>query len=237
MIKKIFFFLLCQMFLYNLAFGQNTSSITIEVTNEKNNFKPQGIPTKGKIAVLIESHFDEQEFDAFKTLFPQNGYEVDFVSYLWNNKALIFNGNDLRKRVKVTKDITLIDINDYKAIILIGGYAMDRLRYDKERKDGVKNESAAVSFLRKVVSDNKLKIGTICHSLWLFTASKDLLNGKKVTCAHNIIDDVVNANGIVIYEGNQTAEIVVDGNLISCNHPKNVDKLISKMIEEINNTN
>ena len=35
---------------------------------------------------------------------------------------------------------------------------------------------------------------------------------KKVTCAHNIICDVENAGANVIFDGEQTAELVIDGN-------------------------
>ncbi|MEH2406070.1 hypothetical protein [Nostoc sp.] len=56
------------------------------VTNAKN---------QGKIAVLIEEHFDEIEFRAFNSFFPKNGYEIEYVSHLWNQDKLTFKGIDL----------------------------------------------------------------------------------------------------------------------------------------------
>src|SRR3712207_7285598 len=49
-----------------------------------------------------------------------------------------------------------------------------------------------------------------CHSLWLFCADRDLIEGRQVTCAHNIICDVENAGAEVIYDGDMTADLVID---------------------------
>ena len=64
-----------------------------------------------------------------------------------------------------------------------------------------------------------MKVGTICHSLWLLCADKALLSGRKVTCAHNIICDVENAGGDVQYGDDGTVGSVVDGDLIQQNIP------------------
>lgn len=56
--------------------------------------KPQG-RVKGKIGVLIESHFNEKEFKRFNVFFSENGYEVEYLSNLWGNDKfdkLVFDG-------------------------------------------------------------------------------------------------------------------------------------------------
>jgi putative intracellular protease/amidase len=110
---------------------------------------------------------------------------------------------------------------------------MDRLRYQVSVKKGQKNMAPAVVFLRKAVATNQVKLGTICHSLWLFCADPDLLKNKKVTCAHNIICDVENAGGEVVYDGDVTADLVVDGNLITGKHPGVVDQFLDAFLAEI----
>ena len=191
---------------------------------------------KGKIGVVIEEHFDETEYRRFNEFFPANGYEVEYISNLWNQDKLTFNGNDHEEKATVTIDFKDIKPTDYKGIILIGGYAMDRLRYQVNPKPGQPNQSPAVEFLRqavKVMDEDKLKVGTICHSMWLFCADIDLLEGRKVTCAHNIICDVENAGGIVIYAGEETASTYVDGSLISGKHPGVVEEFMQLFLEEI----
>jgi protease I len=193
--------------------------------------------SKGKIGVLIEDHFDQTEFRKFNEYFPAHGYEVEYISHLWGNKELHFGANPdngtVEDHVTVTTEVNDIDPADYKGIICIGAYAMDRLRYQVSMKKGQKNQAPAVAFLRKAASTPNLKLGTICHSLWLFCADSDLLKGKKVTCAHNIVCDVENAGGEVVYEGDATADLVVDGNLISGKHPGVLDQFVVAFIKEI----
>lgn len=192
---------------------------------------------KGKIGVLIEDHFDQTEFRRFNEYFPAQGYEVEYLSHLWGNKELHFTGNPdegvIEERVTVTKEINDVDPADYKGIILIGAYAMDRMRYQVKVKKGQKNQAPAVVFLRKALQTENLKIGTICHALWLFCADSDLIKGRKVTCAHNIICDVENAGGEVVYDGDVSADVVIDGNLISGKHPGVVDKFMEAFVKEM----
>ncbi|MBD2775173.1 DJ-1/PfpI family protein [Iningainema tapete] len=196
-----------------------------------------GSPIKGKIGVLIEEHFDQTEFRKFNEYFPKRGYQVDYISHLWGNSELTFGGNPdngvVEDYVTVTMEVNDIDPSDYKGIICIGAYAMDRLRYQVSVRKGQKNQAPAVVFLRKAMETNGLKLGAICHSLWLFCADSDLIKGRQVTCAHNIICDVENAGGEVVYEGDATAEIVVDGNLITGKHPGFVDRFMEVFVEEI----
>jgi putative intracellular protease/amidase len=189
-----------------------------------------------KIGVLIEAHYDETEFNMFNEAFTTDGYALDYLSYLWGQDSLTFAGNDHNSEVTVDKCVTVVNPGDYDGIILIGGYATDRLRYQQDI--GVPNNAPAVEFLRKAVNEmdaGKLKIGTICHSLWLFCADKRLLNGRRVTCAHNIICDVENAGGLIQYDGAQTKDIVTDGGLITAKHPGVTDKFIKAFKEELSN--
>jgi len=192
--------------------------------------------TKGKIGVLIEEHFDATEFRRFNEYFPAHGYEVEYISHLWGQPQLHFGANPdndtVEEHVTVTTELNDVDPTDYKGILLIGAYAMDRMRYQAKVRKGQKNQSPAVVFLRKAMQQGA-KVGTICHSLWLLCADPDLIRGRNVTCAHNIICDVENAGGEVVYDGDETAELVIDRNLISGKHPGMVDKFMEVFLREI----
>ncbi len=192
---------------------------------------------KGKVAVIVEEHFDETEYRRFNQFFPENGYDVEYISNLWGQDSLTFNGNDHEEKVTVSIDFKDIQPTDYKGIILVGGYAMDRLRYQVQVKPGQKNQSPAVEFLRKAVvemDNDHLKIGTICHSLWLFCADPELLEDRKVTCAHNILCDVENAGGIVVYDQNgETAATYIDDGLITGRHPGVVEEFMQVFLAEL----
>jgi protease I len=192
---------------------------------------------KGKIGVLIEEHFDPMEYWKFNEYFPKQGYEVEYISHLWGQPQLRFGSNPendkIEYHVTVTTEVNNVQPTDYKGIILIGAYAMDRLRYEAHPKRGQPNQSPAVRFLRTAAQTKGLKIGTICHSLWLLCAAPELLKGRKVTCAHNLIYDAQNAGGDVQFEGDETKALVVDGDLISGKHPGMTDQFMETFVQEI----
>ncbi|MCH9713491.1 MAG: DJ-1/PfpI family protein, partial [Cyanobacteria bacterium] len=102
-----------------------------------------------KILVLIEEHYDETEFNIFNDFFPSVGIDVEYASYLWGNPTLTFEGNDKTSKVDVSTCVSVVDLADYKGLILIGGYAMDRLRYEESLSDTC--QAPAVKLLRKAV--------------------------------------------------------------------------------------
>jgi putative intracellular protease/amidase len=193
--------------------------------------------TKGKVAVLVESHFDEVEYREFNEFFPANGYEVVYVSHLWGQDSLTFLGNDGIETVTVTTEVENIRPTDYDGVILIGGYAMDRLRYQDQIPFDSPNEAPAVRFLRDAVTamdEVGLPVGGICHSLWLFCADPALLKGRKVTCAHNILGDVVNAGGEIVFgEDRRAVDTFVDGSLVTGRHPGVVDEFVARFLAEV----
>jgi len=192
--------------------------------------------SKGKIAVLIEDHFDQTEYRMFNDYFPKHGYDVEYVTHLWGNSELRFGANPdngtVEDHVTVKTEIDNVKPSDYKGIILIGAYAMDRLRYQANPQKGQPNQAPAVRFIRRAMGE-KAPVGTICHSLWLLCADASLLEGRKVTCAHNIVCDVENAGADVVFEGDATADLVIDGNLITAKHPAATQQFMDAFIREI----
>jgi putative intracellular protease/amidase len=194
--------------------------------------------TAAKILVLVEEHYDETEFNVFNQFFPANGVAVDYASYLWGNESLEFEGNDKTSKVKVELCVSKVNLADYKGLILIGGYAMDRLRYQPSLT-GTHNTAPAVELLRSAVQRmdaGQIVIGTICHSLWLFCADPVLIKGRHVTCAHNIVCDVENAGGQLVIANGETVDVHADGLLITGRHPGSVeafDDLFLKTIQAI----
>jgi protease I len=193
--------------------------------------------TTSKILVLIEEHYDENEYNVFNKFYPSQGVGIDYASYLWGNASLEFNGNDKTSKVKVDICVSQVQLDDYKGIILIGGYAMDRLRY-QATLNGSHNTAPAVELLRDGVrrlDAGVLVIGTICHSLWLFCADPSLLKGRKVTCAHNIACDVENAGGELVIANSEMVEVNADGLLITGRHPGAVDAFNDLFLSAIQN--
>lgn len=191
----------------------------------------------GNIGVLIEEHFDPTEYRKFNEYFPSRGYQVEYLSHLWGQPQLRFGSNPendvVGEHVVVTTEINETPLTDYQGIICIGGYAMDRLRYQVNPKKGQPNQAPAVEFIRHAMRTDGLKVGTICHSLWLLCADPSLLKGRRVTCAHNLIADVEGSGADVVFDGDQTADMVIDGDLISGKHPGVVDVFMDVFVAEL----
>ena len=193
--------------------------------------------SKGKIGVFIEDHFDMTEYRLFNRRFPAAGYDLQYISNLWGNPTLQFGSNPdngwVEEHLTVSTDVKDVKPSDYKGFLLIGAYATDRLRYTVKPEKCKPNDAPAVELMRKICATPGVKVGTICHSLWLMCADRSLLEGKKVTCAHNILCDVENAGGLVQYGDDGTVGSVVDGDLISAKHPAFTDELIDIFLKEI----
>lgn len=192
---------------------------------------------KGKIGVLIEEHFDPSEFRRFNEYLPSRGYLVEYISHLWGQPQLSFGSNPedgvVHEHVIVTTELEGISLADYRGIICIGGYAMDRLRYQADPRKGQPSRAPAVVLIREAMRTDGLKVGTICHSLWLMCADPALLKDRRVTCAHNVISDVEGAGAEIVFDGDQTADIVIDADLISGKHPGVVDTFMEVFVAEI----
>jgi putative intracellular protease/amidase len=64
-------------------------------------------------------------------------------------------------------------------------------------------------------------------------ADPEMLEGRRVTCAHNIICDVENAGGEVVFDGDKTVDVVVDRDLITAKHPGVLDQFLETFVREI----
>ena len=60
-----------------------------------------------------------------------------------------------------------------------------------------------------------------------------MIRGRQVTCAHNVVCDVENAGAKVIYEGDGTATLVVDGDLITGKHPGVTEQFMAAFVQEV----
>lgn len=191
--------------------------------------------TKGKIGVILESHFDEQEVQYLQKRLPKEGFLMELISTLWGNDMLEFQGNECHDPFRVYKDIDSVKLDDYVAFFFVGGYCMDRLRYQVNPKKNQPNDSPVVKLVRKIAAAKKTT-ATICHSLWAFVCAPEVISKMKVTCAHNIVDDVTNAGGTVMYNPNGVDTLVVyeDDWLVSGKSGKHTEQTVDCLIRKLN---
>ena len=209
------------------------TTVTVKVTLQPATSIPPCLPppnpSKEKIAVVLESHFDEYEIVTLQKKCKEEGFQYEYISTLRGQEFLEFQGNECQDPIRVYKDIGAVNTKDYVCFFFVGAYCMDRLYYQADPKEGQPNQSPVVKLIRQLAAE-KMICATIGHSLWAFACAPEVLSGKKVTCAHNIIDHVVNAGGIVVYDSDQdgvgTVPIYDDDWLLSCNAGKEVGRYL-----------
>lgn len=99
-------------------------------------------------------------------------------------------------------DFKSINVNEYDAVLVPGGWAPDKLRRYPE-----------VLEIIRTMNKKEKPIGQICHAGWVLISS-GILSGKKVTSTPGIKDDMTNAGAEWFDEA-----VVVDGHLVSSRRP------------------
>ena len=196
---------------------------------------PSCVAVKGKIGVILESHYDELEVQYLQKRLPKEGFEMELISTLWGNSMLEFQGNECHDPVRVYKDIDDVQLDDYVAFFFISGYCMDRLRYQTSPEKDKPNKSPVVNLIRKIAAAKKTT-ATICHSLMAFNCAPEVTSKLEVTCSHNILDDVRNAGGTVMYntDGIGTLNVYEYEWMVSGKTSDNMEETVDCLINKLN---
>ena len=140
----------------------------------------------------------------------EEGYEVD-VAVRGGEQV---NGI-IGSKIVPTKDIPELEVNDFALLVLPGGAkAMDYMRHDQD----------IIQFISDFNSSGKT-IASICHAAQLLISAK-IVKGKKISGYYSIKDDINNAGAIYTDE-----PAVVDGNIISTAHYKDLGPWMKKTLE------
>jgi protease I len=165
--------------------------------------------SKNKIGILIESDYYENEIFYYQFRFKEAGFEPHFLTRLWGNDSITFQGHEFRAPFYCNESFETLDdkaLDEYAAIIVPAGMVSDRLRYTED----VNKIPPASQFMKKVFARKDIVKGVICHGLWLLSPVSEVVKGRKMTVHNNLLGDAKNYG--VDY---QDADVCVDGDLIS----------------------
>ncbi|MBM7663461.1 protease I [Bacillus mesophilus] len=163
-----------------------------------------------RIIQLVSPDFEDLELWYPVLRLREEGAIVDIVGEKAGEKYIGKYG------VPITSDLSFKEINvdDYDAILVPGGWSPDLLR----RFDEVLN-------MVKTMDDQKKPIGQICHAGWVLISAR-ILSGKTVTSTPGIKDDMENAGAIWVDE-----PVVVDGHIISSRRPPDLPDYMREFIK------
>ena len=163
----------------------------------------------GRVLQLIEHDFEDLELWYPVLRLREAGLQVDIAGEKAKETYIGKYG------VPAIADCSFreINVNDYDALLVPGGWAPDKLRRYPE-----------VTKLVQEFDADKKPIGQICHAGWVLISAK-ILQGKKVTSTPGIRDDMENAGAIWL---DQPA--VVDGHIVSSRRPPDLPQYMQEFI-------
>jgi protease I len=178
-----------------------------------------------KIGVLIESDFFENEIFYYQFRFAEEGADIHFLSRLWGNDGITFQGHELRAPFychESFEGISDAELATFDAIIVPSGMVSDRLRYTED----VNRTPPAAEFLRRAFANQNILKGIICHGLWLCAPVVDVIRGRRLVCHNNLIGDARAYGAHYIDQ-----DVVVDRDLVTARTGKHCHLLAKQIIE------
>jgi protease I len=162
-----------------------------------------------KIAILIESDFYEPEIFYYQRRFAEEGAEVHFLTRMWGQQSLTFQGHEFRAPFECRESFEDIDdeaLRSFAAVIVPSGMVSDRLRYTED----LSKLPPATAFLKRAFAEPGVLKGIICHGMWLVAPAPELVRGRRVVVHNNLHGDARNMGAIFTDE-----DVVVDGDLVT----------------------
>lgn len=178
-----------------------------------------------KIGILIESDFFENEIFYYDFRFAEEGADVHFLSRLWGNASLTFQGHEFRAPFTCRESFEQMDdveLAAFDAIIVPSGMVSDRLRYT----DDLNKTPPAATFLQRAFANPGILKGIICHGLWLTAPIPGLVRGRRLVCHNNLHGDALAYGAVFVDE-----DVVVDRDLVTARTGKHCHLFAHKLIE------
>ena len=120
---------------------------------------------------------------------------------------------------QLIKKIDEVSVNDYEILVLPGGVkAMEKVRQNKK----------IINFISKFNEQEKI-IACICSGAQLLISAK-AVKGRKIAGYYSMEDDLINAGAIYT-----DLPAVVDRNIITTAHYKDMGPWMKAVIEKLNN--
>ncbi len=162
--------------------------------------------------ILVDNGFEDVELLYPYYRLQEAGYEVEVVGPDADETYSGKKGGS----IKSTKEPGDIDVNDFRVLIIPGGWAPDRMRTKEEMVRLVRDADRS-----------GLVIGAICHAAQLLIEA-EVVEGRRLTCVRSVSTDVKNAGGVYVDE-----PVVVDGNLVTSRFPPDMPVWLPAILKKL----
>ena len=172
--------------------------------------------TKILFFIAPKNFRDEELFDTRKVIEKNKEcVKIEIASITKGRAVGMLDG-----RTGIDLGIDKIKIEDYKAIIFVGGKGVFEYRLEDNKE---------VLDLAKKAYEKGLLVCAICAAPRIL-ANAGLLNGRKATVFNDNISIKVLEKGKAIYTGN---DVEIDGRIITADGPRAANKFGQKIVENL----
>lgn len=166
-----------------------------------------------KIALILGEMFEDSEFREPYDRLRTAGNEVVIIGS--EDKEHI-TGKKEKERVTTEASVRDVEVDEFDALVIPGGYSPDHLRTDPHM----------VEFVRELVHSGK-PVAAISHGPWMLVEA-DVIDGRTVTSWPSIKTDLINAGAKWI-----DREVVEDGNVITSRKPADLPAFIEAILRQL----
>ncbi|MBW3562062.1 MAG: type 1 glutamine amidotransferase [Actinobacteria bacterium] len=162
-----------------------------------------------KIAFVLETDYEDSEFQQPYDALRDEGHECTVIGTEAGKELQGKRGNST---TTVDATVDMVDLDEFDALVIPGGYSPDKLRLE----DGI------VDFTRKFVESNK-PVAAICHAGQLLSEAQ-VVDGKRMTSWPSVRRELELAGADWVDQ-----EVVEDGNLITSRNPDDIPAFIEAL--------
>jgi protease I len=166
-----------------------------------------------RIAILAEEDFEDSELVEPLRAMKDVGARVTIVG---SGSHETYRGKRGKAKIKVDTTADKVNIRDFDAIIIPGGYAPDRMRLHQPMID-----------LVKAAFDQGKIVAAVCHGPQMLI-SAGIVRGRRVTSWPSVAVDLKNAGAKWVDES-----VVKDGNLITSRKPSDLPRFNKAIIDTL----
>jgi len=163
-----------------------------------------------RVAILAEEDFEDAELMEPMRAMKDAGATVVIVG---SGSKKSYKGKRGSAEVKADATADEVDVSDFDAVVIPGGYAPDKMRLHRPMIDLVQKAHAAGKI-----------IAAVCHGPQLLI-SAEIVKGRRMTSWPSVAIDLRNAGAIWVDE-----PVVRDGNIITSRKPSDLPQFDEAII-------
>lgn len=166
-----------------------------------------------RVAMPVAQDFEDSEFTVPFDRLKNAGHDI---TVLGSKAGEIVIGKHGQARATVDQTAAEIDLDDFDAVVIPGGFSPDHLRTDED----------VVAFVRRFYETGR-PVAAICHGPQLLIEA-GVVNGKRLTSAPSVHTDLKNAGARWV-----DCEVAVDGNLITSRKPADLEAFCDQILHQL----